>query len=265
MIVTYTARPHVVHEANWRQLKDLNPNVAVLPWGATEAHNWHLPHGTDIMEADALGELAVRQANERGARSIVLPCVPFGINHTQIYQSATITMRAATQLAVLRDVAESLHRQGIDRLVLLNFHGGNDFKSMVRDVMLDVPIFIVCVNGYQLAPEHRDWLDDPSGDHAEEMETSLILHVAPHLVAPLDTAHDGSTTPSELPALTGTPGVWAVRDWKSLTESSGVGDPKAATAAKGERILQAFADRLTDVLVELSQAKNGQFPFVLPE
>ncbi len=261
--MSLSARPYVVHEANYRQLQDLNPNVAVLPWGATEAHNYHLPYGTDNIEGTALGELAVKQANDRGARCALLPCVPFGINHTQLYQSATITMRASTQAAVLRDAAESLLRQGIDRMVLLNFHGGNEFKSMVRDVMLDLPIFIVYVNGYQLDPAVRDVLDNPGGDHAEEMETSLILHLHPDWVAPLDTAHDGSTTPSELPALTETPGTWCVRDWQALTESSGVGDPRAATADKGERILQMFADKLTDVLVELSKAENGQFPLII--
>lgn len=261
--MTFNARPYIVNEANFRQLKALAPNVAVLPWGATEAHNYHLPFGTDNIEAAALGELAVTQAVDRGAKCVLLPGVPFGINHSQLYQVATITMRAQTQLAVLRDVADSLVRQGIDRLVILNFHGGNDFKSMARDVIFDFPIYVLCVNGYQLDPTINELLDNPGGDHAEEMETSLLLHLRAQWVAPLETAHDGSTTPSALPALTDSPGVWAMRDWQALTESSGVGDPRAATAEKGKQILQRFADKLTDVLVELSNAKQGDFPFVI--
>ena len=55
-------RAHVLHEATYRQLLESQPNVAVLPWGATEAHGWHLPHGTDVIEAKAIAEAAVALA-----------------------------------------------------------------------------------------------------------------------------------------------------------------------------------------------------------
>jgi creatinine amidohydrolase len=188
--------------------------------------------------------------------------VPFGNNNMQLAgQSAAITMRTRTQQMVLTDVAESLVRQGIDRLMILNFHGGNEFKPLIRDVMLDVPgIFIAQVHGYQLAPRARDLLDVKDGDHADEFETSLILHLRPDLVAPLETAGAGATTPSALPALTGTPGVWAPRDWQSLTKDTGVGDPRHATAEKGARIFEMLVDALTRVLAELSAAKPGDYP-----
>jgi creatinine amidohydrolase len=260
---TFTARPHVLHEANYQQAMDLKPNVAVLPWGATEAHNYHLPHGTDVTEANALGEAAVDRANARGARCVLLPCVPFGIDHSQAAsQIATITMRASTQQALLHDVAESLVRQGIDRLVVLNFHGGNDFRSMIRDVMFDLPIFMVQVNGYQLA-NYQGLLDHPGGDHADEFETSLMLHLAPEWVAPLETAGDGATTASKLPALSSTPGVWASRDWPAFTQDTGAGNPKKATAEKGREALELLVTALVPVLVELSRASPGDFPFVI--
>jgi creatinine amidohydrolase len=239
--------------------------VAVLPWGATEGHNYHLPHGTDVIEAVALGEAAVGAANARGARCVLLPCVPFGIDHTQLTQVATITMRAGTQLAILRDVALSLVRQGIDRLVVLNFHGGNEFKPLIRDVMLDHPIFITQVHGYQLSPAVNELLEESRGDHANEFETSLILHLAPQWVAPLSSAGPGKATASRLPALTGTPGVWSPREWSALTADTGVGDPRSATAEKGRQILQMLTDALTPVLVELSAAEPGDFPFIIPQ
>ena len=259
----HTARPFVVAEATYRQLLDLRPNIAVLPWGATEAHNFHLPHGTDNIEAARLGEAAVERANAKGARCALLPCVPFGNNNTQLTQVATITMRSRTQAAVLFDVADSLVRQGIDRLVVLNFHGGNEFKAMIRDVMLDRPIFVVQVQGYQLAPAMKGLLDKPEGGHADEFETSLLLHLAPQWVAPLDQAGDGAVTPSQLPAVTDTPGVWCPRDWQALTRDTGHGDPHAATPAKGERIFNMLVEALTPILVELSAAKEGDFPFVI--
>jgi creatinine amidohydrolase len=82
-------------------------------------------------------------------------------------------------------------------------------------------------------------------------------------VAPLDTAGDGATTPSALPALTSTPGVWASRDWAACTPDTGVGNPKQATADKGRMILERLVNALVPVLTELSQAQPGDFPFVI--
>ncbi len=258
----FSARPFVVLEANYRQLLELKPNVAVLPWGATEAHNFHLPHGTDIIEASALGTRAVERANASGARCVLLPALPFGQNHAQLPQVATISLRASTQAKILFDVADSLLRQNIDRLVVLNFHGGNEFKPLLRDVMADLPIFIVQAHGFALSPQGRAAQEIP-GDHADEFETSLMLHLEPAWVD-LDAAGDGATTPSALPALTQTPGVWVQRQWAALTRDTGTGDPRLATAAKGLAILEEATANLAQVLVELSQARNGDFPFVIP-
>ena len=262
--MSHTARPHVLYESTYRQALDLKPNVAVLPWGATEAHNWHLPHGTDNIEATALAEAAGERANQAGAKVIILPTIPFGNNNTQLTQVATITMRSATQQAVLLDVADSLVRQGIDRLVVLNFHGGNEFKAMIRDVMLDLPIFIVQIHGYQMASSIvKEVLQESKLGHADEFETSLLLHLTPNWVAPLETAGDGSTRKSELPLLTSTPGVWFPRDWQSLTQDTGDGNPAAASAEKGRQLFEKSVQVLADIFIELSQAKEGDFPFII--
>ncbi|HEX2474416.1 MAG TPA: creatininase family protein, partial [Lacipirellulaceae bacterium] len=118
-------RPYLLLEANHRQLVESPPQVAVLPWGATEAHNRHLPYGTDVIEATKLAERAAELAYARGARVAVLPTIPFGNNEQQLDQACTISFTTATALAVLGDVARSLARQHIDRLVVLNAHGGN--------------------------------------------------------------------------------------------------------------------------------------------
>src|SRR5687767_3349155 len=154
-------------ESTWNTVREARYDVAVLPWGATEAHNYHLPHGTDNVQAMAVAERAVARANDGGARCVLLPCVPYGNDNAQLRQVATITMRTATQAAVLEDVAESLVRQGIDRLVIFNFHGGNEFKPLIRDVMMDLPIFIVQCNLFAVAPKTRELLKDRTGDHAD--------------------------------------------------------------------------------------------------
>jgi creatinine amidohydrolase len=257
------SRAHVLAESTLAQLRQLRPNVAILPWGATEAHNLHLPHGTDNFEAIAVADEAARRANLSGARCVVLPCVPFGNDNLQLRQVATITMRSSTQLSVLSDVAESLVRQGIDRLVVLNFHGGNEFRPLIRDVMLDHAIFIVQVNAFAVAPAAREVLDVRDGDHADEFETSLMLHLLPELVTRLDSAGDGATAPSKLPAVTGTPGVWAPRDWRALSRDTGAGNPRRATAEKGKHLFEAIVQAVVPVLVQLSAANDGDFPYIV--
>ena len=79
-------RSYILFEANYAQLKTYKPNVAVLPWGATEAHNYHMPHGTDVIEATTLAERAAKLAFDAGAKPIVLPAIPFGNNAQQLDQ-----------------------------------------------------------------------------------------------------------------------------------------------------------------------------------
>jgi creatinine amidohydrolase len=258
--MTHTARPFIVEEATYKQLRDFKPNVAVQPWGATEAHNYHLPHGTDNYEAVALGTAAVTQAVARGAKVCLLPNLPYGNDNMQLDQTATITMRSSTQQLVLKDICDSLVKQGIDRLVILNFHGGNEFKQMIRDIMFDCPIFIVQVHGYQTA-DYKPFLDDKGGDHANEFETALMLHIAPNLVD-MASAGDGAETPFKLKTLRA-PGVWCPRDWRALTPDTGTGKPHKATAEKGKKVLDALVAPLVDVLVELSAGNNGDFPYIV--
>ena len=73
-------RPYILAETNWKAVRGTRYDVAILPWGATEAHNYHLPYGTDVIETDAVAAESARRAWDRGARVLALPCVPFGIN-----------------------------------------------------------------------------------------------------------------------------------------------------------------------------------------
>lgn len=251
-------RRYLLHESNYRQLLDRRPNVAVLPWGATEAHNYHLPHGTDVIEAAAFAAEAARIADERGARVVVLPAIPFGNDEQQLDQVATISFTTATAAAILDDVARSLKRQGIDRLVILNAHGGNEFKPLVRDIQSARGVLIAVVNFWQIArPEN---LYEIPGDHADEMETSVMLHLAPDLVQ-MEQASDGRRVPFDLAGLN-QPGVWTPRPWSKSHPDTGHGDPRRASAQKGAEHFKAATNAIANVLVELSAATRGQSPYL---
>jgi len=253
-------RHFVLTESNHRQLDNSRPTVAILPWGATESHNWHLPYGTDTLQATKLAECAAEIASGRGAKVIVLPTIPFGNDEQQLDQECTISFRTATTLAVLGDVVRSLSKQGIDRLVIVNAHGGNQFQPLVRDLQLQYELLIVVANFYQMVPELCDTIFDSPGDHAGELETSLIMHLFPDLVD-LSQAGAGEHVPFAIEGLK-QPGVWTPRPWSHCHPDTGSGDPSAATAEKGKEYFQTVTSALADLFVDLAEAKKGQLPYL---
>ena len=114
-------RPYILAETNWKHLKDERIELAILPWGATEAHNYHLPYATDNIESDCIAAEASRIAWEQGAKVIVLPTIPFGVNTGQSDIYLDININPSTQLAILRDVITVLQRQKINKFLIL-FH-----------------------------------------------------------------------------------------------------------------------------------------------
>ena len=244
------ARPYLLAETNWQAVRETNFQVAVLPWGATEAHNYHLPYATDNYQADYVAAETGRLAWERGARIIVLPCLPFGVNTGQLDIDLCMNLRPQTQLAILRDLADVIRRAGISKLVLFNGHGGNHFKTMIRELSMDVPELFVCAINWYQAVDWNEYFDDP-GDHAGEMETSAMLHIASHLVRPLSEAGPGAARQPVVEALR-RGWVTTQRPWTKVTDDTGVGDPRPASAEKGARYLADCAAAIADFLVDLA-------------
>jgi creatinine amidohydrolase len=251
-------RRFILHEVTYKDLQAHAPNVAVLPWGATEAHNYHLPHGTDVIEATTIAARAAEIADGRGAKVIVLPCIPFGNNAQQLDQVATIHINTTTAGAILNDVVASLAKQGIDRLVIVNAHGGNDLKALVRDVQAATGTFVAVVNFWQMIPDVVKSTFKEPGDHAGELETSLLLHVCPEWVKVSD-AGKGATVPFNTASLK-QPGVWTPRSWSRSHPDTGAGDPSAATAEKGRAYFVAVSEAIAKVLVDLSHADRVSLP-----
>ncbi len=246
-------RPYILAESNWKSLKDQPVELAVLPWGATEAHNYHLPYGTDIYEADGVAAEAGRMAWEAGAKIMILPTIPFGVNTGQTDIKLDINMHPSTQAAVLNDVIEVLNRQGINKLLILNSHGGNNFKPIIRELGVKYPaMFIAFCNWFQ-SVDKKDFFDHPDGDHADEMETSMMLHFQPELVRPLDEAGDGAAKAYRVEALREN-WAWAERQWSEVTKDTGVGDPRKATPEKGKAYFEAVVEKVSQLFTDLADA-----------
>jgi len=258
-------RPWILCECNYAQVKANRPQVAVLPFGATEPHNLHLPYGTDTFQCDVIGERICRLAYEQGAKVVLLPTLPYGTETNQKEFPLAVNLNPSTVQAIVADLVGSLAEHDVRKIVLLNGHGGNELKSTLRELYgkLDAALFLC--NWYTVVGDVYFDIFSAADDHAGEMETSLMLAYFPDLVARNAdgtlAADDGATRPSRFDAVN-KKWVSITRPWHLLTTNSGAGNPHEATAEKGERVVEVLAERLVPFLVELSKAKRDErFPF----
>ena len=244
-------RPYVLEETTWKTIRATDYKVAILPWGATEAHNYHLPYGTDNYESKYVAIESARKAWERDAKCVVLPTIPFGVNTGQLDIKLTINMMPGTQAILIGDIVRSLELQGIRKLVIINSHGGNDFRQMIRTLQATSKMFISTINWWNCI-DVKPYYDTP-GDHAGELETSVMMEIAPELTLPLSEAGSGTARTFRIAGLRS--GLaWAPRSWTKVTDDTGSGDPSRATREKGVRHLEAVTDSIAAYLVDLAEA-----------
>lgn len=245
-------KPYILEETNWKQVKSENYEVAILPWGATEPHNYHLPYGTDSLETAKIAAEAAEKAWKKGAKIMVLPTIPFGVqNPGQIDLSFCLHTKPSTQIIIFKDIAEALYNQGIRKLVLMNGHGGNDFKPMIREIQPQFPeMLISLVEWFKILNLSKYFEED--GDHAGEMETSVIMHYFPQLIMPLSEAGDGKAKSSKLDGVLNKT-AWIPRQWNKVTDDTGIGNPKKATAKKGKKYLDDLTSIIGDFFVEMAK------------
>lgn len=243
---------YVLSKTNWKFVSKNNFNVILLPWGATEAHNFHLPYATDVFQAEYIAAESARIAVEKNAKIMVLPAVPFGVNTGQLDIKLCININPSTQEAILFDVVYSLKQEGFNKLIIINSHGGNDFKQMIREIQLKIPNFFIGIINWYKITDNKKYFDEP-GDHAGELETSVMMKIAPELVLPLNEAGEGKETKFKLKGLK-EGWVWSQRQWTKISKDTGVGNPKKATLEKGEKYLKFVTETIADFLVELDKA-----------
>ena len=242
-------RPYILAETNWAAIKDIGFELAILPWGATEAHNYHLPYSTDIIESDLIAAESARIAWEKGAKLIVLPTIPFGVNTGQSDIYLDININPTTQLAILDNVIEVLNRQGIFKLLIFNSHGGNDFKPLIRELGLKYPQMFICLSEWFKALDRNLFFEAP-GDHADEMETSLLLHLTPQFVLPKEKWGSGKVKKNKIAAFN-EGWAWTERKWSKISRDTGVGDPGLATKEKGENYFKAITEKMASLFYEI--------------
>lgn len=245
-------RPYILAETNWDALKNEKFELAILPWGATEAHNYHLPYSTDNIESDLIAAESARLAWENGAKVIVLPTMPFGVNTGQRDIYLDININPTTQFAILSDIIDVLNHQKIFKLLILNSHGGNEFKPILRELGVKYPKMFMSVANWYQALERNKYFENP-GDHAEEMETSLLLYLRPDLVLPVEKWGEGKEKKNKIKAFSER-WIWTERKWSQISEDTGIGNPGQAHRNKGAKYFHDLTIKISKLLGELCKA-----------
>lgn len=240
------------HDLKARELNELAAQnaIVIVPVGSTEQHGPHLPVQVDALLATEVGRRSAQRI--AGSQPVVLaPTVWVGLAEHHMSLGGTITLDHGTYHALLRCICGSILRHGFTRILLLNGHGGNiaALNVIVGELRreLDASIATAC---YWLIPKAAkafgEILERQSNvRHAGEAETSMLLHLKPELV-------DWEAAQALNPPIDGLgpeQGIYRWRPIADFTESGVLGVPKAASAEKGGRLLDAAADALAEALL----------------
>lgn len=250
---------------NWKQVDALPraSTLLVLPTAAIEQHGHHLPLATDTL----INNLLLGRALGKLPDSLpiyALPPVHYGKSNEHIGFPGTLSVSSTTFMAVLRDLGSSLSKAGFRKLVLYNTHGGNTslIDVMARDLRAEFGLRTFALHGSGgisfegLNPQERAY-----GFHAGEVETSFLLASVPELVDRsaytvnyiADVAKPAMLLPENAPATF----AWLTRD---IASSGVMGDPRPATAEKGERWIEQAATRLAAALQEMANFPDQPTP-----
>ncbi|VAX36179.1 Creatinine amidohydrolase [hydrothermal vent metagenome] len=260
-------RHWILEETNYGYIKENPIEVALLPTGATEPHNLHMPYGTDNFQVIEMASRACEAAYQQGAKVVMLPNLPYGTETNMMEFPFAMNLNPSTILQIFKDLIQSLEKSGIKKLLILNGHGGNGFKPAIRELSAQTNIqLFLCDWMKGLLKEKRSELFEKPGDHADEVETSLGLAFFSNFIAHDSetgklTADEGSMAAHRFDAVE--KGYITIsRPWHKLTTNSGAGNPHAASAEKGEKLMQFFVDEISSFLVQLANSDIDEtFPF----
>lgn len=253
-----TSKPRYLAHLSWPEVAGLDKTegVVILPVGAIEQHGPHLPVITDTLLVTHVLD-ATLAALPAEVKAWALPPLNYGKSNEHTGFPGTIKLSAQTLLAVLHDIARSVHEAGFRRLAFINGHGGNSalLEMAARDIRAATGLMCFCLQPglyvdppFPITPEEKRL-----GFHAGELETSLVLAIAPELVD-MDQAVTHFApfphTETELFFFGAAATAWLSRDW---SETGVFGDATLGTAEKGEALSAAAVVRLGKLITVISR------------
>lgn len=255
-----------LQEMRWQevqQYREKMEGLALIPVGSVEQHGLHLPLGTDSMVAIKLAQDAALQT-----KAMVAPPLWFGWSPHHLALPGTITIRPEILIEFLFDVLSSLASNGFDRFVIVNGHRIANIpwiQISAEKAQRELGVSVVIFDPAYMAKEVADEIGFGEVGHADELETSHMLHIMPQLVR-MDLAEDHS--PLERKHYHVDPRVpkdtlcWVPSTAKALMQTAGKsggvsGRPTLATAEKGKQLHEHLVARLTEVINELTKVHGA--------
>jgi creatinine amidohydrolase len=218
--------------------------VVLIPVASVEQHGPHLATGVDMFLVTAIAERTARRMQAAGTPALVTPCIWSGLAEHHMGFGGTLTLDVGAFAAVVGCVARSVMRHGFRRIGLVNGHGGNTEAVATAAIeltrTLGVPVVGVTywlANADTFGPILET---QPNVMHACEAETSMMMATQPDCVR---TDNIARAVPKR-GRVTTPPGFRRQRPFPDMTDTGALGDPRAASAEKGERLLEAASTRL---------------------
>jgi creatinine amidohydrolase len=245
-------------QMTWKEVAtsiERGARMVIVPVGSTEQHGPHLPLLTDSLMVESVAHAAAEQAGG----VLVAPLIPYGTSDNHLDFPGTASLRLDTLRALLVDVGRTLAGHGFDVVVFLNGHGGNsqalraaayDLRQATNKIIAAIDWFAYIRDGYRQMESAYMW-------HADESETSLMLHMhpthvrmelavneAPRAIPLFEFTHEALLTAKVDLGLPRT---------KAVVDSGTFGDAKLGTAAKGKACVDEALGGLVKVLRDLGK------------
>ena len=214
--------------------------VAVLPVGATEQHGPHLVTGTDTLLAEHVADGAAELTGD-----VVLPSLPYGcsLGHTDRWPG-TVSLHPTTMIAALVEIGRWAHASGFRKLVVVNGHATNGppCQSAILQLRHELPdLRPRFISIFDLTPEiAARYTEDAPDFHANEAETSMLLHLAESQVRSERIVDEPDRTVGRVLSYS----------MPAVTRSGVVGKPSGASAERGAELVGWLVDALAALLTQ---------------
>tara|TARA_B100001093_G_scaffold165097_1_gene157545 strand:+ start:1647 stop:2441 length:795 start_codon:yes stop_codon:yes gene_type:complete len=245
----------------WEEAQDLSglDPVVLLPLGAFEQHGKHLPLKVDEFMVNNIAKEAVRKSNQKKTNAVVTPVIWSGFSPHHMDFPGTISVQDETLTNLIIDIVESLVKNKLERILILNGHGGNIaiLKNVGQKLKYDKNIYIATASYWDFAmQEINDWRESDLGgiNHACEMETALMLHMQEDIVKKERIIDN----PLKRSAYTGVDllsggAVGVSASFKELSDHGVIGSPSLATKEKGTELFETITDKISDFILDFAK------------